>query len=41
MMIIIDMQRPTEEKKQTVSLEIPENESLEDAERDLDELAKS
>ena len=35
------MQRPTEVKKPSVSLGIPENEPIEDAERDLDELAKS
>ncbi|SMH72538.1 protein of unknown function [Candidatus Nitrosotalea okcheonensis] len=40
-MMIIDMQRPADEKKPTVSLGIPENESIVDAERDLDELAKS
>jgi hypothetical protein len=36
-----DMQRPTEVKKPSVSLGIPENEPIADAERDLDKLAKS
>jgi len=31
----------TQTKKPIVSLEIPENESIEDAERDLDALAKT